>query len=101
MGCVSMETGLHGLQNIWNILHMNDGPMRIEHLDKPTHVSSLELLGQVHEEADGGHGVLQLVGLVPDLNWKAQVTDPYLIDAQLPMIALALLVGHRIRLRID
>ena len=62
-------------------------------------MSSLELLGQVDEEPDGGHGVLQLVGLVPDLNWKAQVTDPYLIDAQLPMIALALLVGHRIRLR--
>jgi hypothetical protein len=75
--------------------------MRIEDLDKPTHVSSLELLGQVHEEAYGGHGVLQFVSLVPNLNWKAQVADPYLVDAQLPMIALALLVGHRIRLRID
>jgi len=66
-----------------------------------TDVGALELLGQVHEEADGGHGVLQLRCFVPNLNGKTQVADTHLVDAQLAMIALALLVGHRRVLRMN
>jgi MYXO-CTERM domain-containing protein len=34
------------------------------------------------------------------LNREAQVADPHFVDAQLPVIALALLVGHRTRRRL-
>jgi hypothetical protein len=46
--------------------------------------------------ADGGDGVLRGARLVADLDGKAQPAHPDLVDAQLPVIRLALLVVHRI-----
>ena len=71
---------------------MNDGAMGVEHLDEPAHVGALEFLGQIHEHADGGDGVLHTARLVLNLNGKTQAAHAHLVDAQLAMVRFTLLV---------
>src|SRR4029077_1677306 len=51
-----------------------------------------KFLGQIDEHADGGDGVLEHPLLVPHANGKTQAADADFIDAQFPVVALALLV---------
>ena len=66
--------------------------MGIEHLDETAHVGAFEFLGQVHEHADGGDGVLHRARLVAHLDGEAQTAHADLVNAQFAVVALALLV---------
>ena len=69
---------------------MNDIAVGVEDLHKAAHVGAFELLGQVHEHANGGHGVLHLVRPVANLDGKAQSAHADFIDRQFPEIPVAL-----------
>ena len=71
-------------------------PVRVEHLDEPAHVGALEFMRQVHEQADGGDGVLQRPLLVADLDGEAQAAHADLVNAQFAVIGFALLVVHHL-----
>ena len=71
---------------------MDDVAVRVEHLEEAAHVRALEFLGQIHEHADGRHGVLHRARLVPHLDREAQTPHADLVNAQFPVVALALLV---------
>ncbi len=66
------ELGLHGVKDVGDVLHMDDVPVRIEHLDEPAHVGAFEFMRQIDEHPDGGDGVLQGALLVADLDGEAQ-----------------------------
>ena len=83
---------LQRMQNVLDIIYVHDAAMGVQHLDEPAHVRALELLRQVHKQPDRRHGILERMRLVPNLDRKAQATHPDLIDAQFPVVPLALLV---------
>ena len=87
-----LELRLHGVENVGDVLDVDDVAVRVEHLEEAAHVRAFELLGQVHEHADGRHRVLHRARLVPHLDREAQTPHADLVDAQLPVVALALLV---------
>ena len=71
---------------------MNDIAVGVEHFDKAAHVGAFELFGQIHEHPDRGNGILHGTRLVADLDGKSQAADAYFVDAQIAVVALALLV---------
>lgn len=93
-----VEFDLHRMENVGNIFHVNHAAMRVQHFDETAHVRAFELMGQIHEHANGRHGVLDDFFFVPDLNGKAQAAHADFVDAQFAMIALALFVVHDLNL---
>ena len=87
-----VELRLHRVKNILKVLDVDDIAMGIEHFEEAAHVRALELLRQVHEHADGRHGILHRVRLIAHLDGEAQLAHPHLVNAQLPVVAFALFV---------
>src|SRR6185503_561379 len=58
-------------------------------------VRAFEFLRQIHEHSNRRHRVLQRFGLVPNLDREAQPAHADFVDAQLAVVALALLVMQR------
>ena len=87
-----MKFSLHGVKDIGDVLDVDDVPMRIEHFEEAAHVRALEFLRQIHEKANGRDCILQGMGFVANLNGKSQPSHAHLVDAQLAVIALALLI---------
>ncbi len=75
-------------QNVPDVFHVDDAAVRVEHLDEPAHVRAFEFLRQIHEHADGRHGVLDAARLVAHLDGKAQSAHADLVNAQLARVAL-------------
>ena len=64
-------------------------------LDEPAHVRSLKFFGKIDKKPHERHRILErLGGFITDLNGKPEPPDTHLIDAELPKIRLALLVGQ-------
>ena len=87
-----LELLLHGVENVGDVLDVDHVAVRVEHLEEAAHVGAFEFLGQIHEHADGRNRVLHRARLVPHLDREAQTPHADLVDAQFPVIALALLV---------
>ena len=64
MGSFGVQANLEFGQHFGNILHRDLAMATIQYLDEATHVRALELVGKVHGQVDGGHGVLAFVVLV-------------------------------------
>ena len=92
---MSAQLGLHRVQNVRDVFHVNDFAMSVEHLHEAAHVGALEFLGQVHIHADGGDGVLRAVRLVADLDGKTHAAHTDLVDADFAVVASALHVMQR------
>ena len=88
----SLKLLLHRKQNVGDVLHVHHAAMAVKHFDETAHVGAFELLGQIHEHANGGDGVLHGAGLVANLDGEPQSTHADLVNAQLPVVAFALLV---------
>ena len=62
---------------------MDETAVFLENLDKATHVSAFELVGEVDSEGDGGDGVLGGVSTVADDDGVAESFDADLIDPEI------------------
>lgn len=71
----------------------------IEYLDKPAHVSTLELVGKVDIHVHRGDGVLTFLRFVPDRYRVGDGLDPDLFDIDSAAVQLALYVFHSGRWR--
>ena len=58
MRLFGIEAFLEMLENYLDVIDMNQRAMLIQHLDEPTHMRSLEMVGQIDREGDGGNRVL-------------------------------------------
>ena len=56
----SVQAYLHLAKDVREVLDVDDRAMRIEDLHEAAHVGALEFLGQIHEQAEGGHRVLEV-----------------------------------------
>ena len=76
-------------------LEINVAVEAIEDFNETAHVSTLELMGQVHIHVDFGHGILDFSGLVQHCDGIGDFLDANFPDIDSPMIALALNIFHR------
>lgn len=83
---------LHCSQNFADVLDMNRASMGVEDLNESAHVSALEVVRQIHEHSNGGNRVLESVGLVPDLDGKAQSAHPDFVYPQFAKVPFVLFV---------
>ena len=56
--------------------------MILQNLEEAAHVGAFELVGQVHGERDGGHGILGGAGAVTNDDGIAETLDTDLVDAE-------------------
>ena len=69
---------------------MDESAVFLENLDKATHVSAFELVGEVDGEGDGGDGILGSVSTVADDDGVAESFDADLIDPEISGIGRGL-----------
>src|SRR5436190_22890400 len=82
------------MEDVRDVLHMNDIAVRVEHFNETTHVRAFKFFGQIDEHADGCDSVLNTARLVADLDREPQATHADFVDAQIAMVAFALLIVH-------
>src|ERR1700761_9806153 len=82
------------LEDDLDIVDVNDRAVLIQHLDKPAHVSALEMVRQINCQRNRGYGVLGGMRFVPDLDREAEIgySDP--VDGHFPMVRLVLRVDE-------
>jgi len=73
---------------------MQDGTMQIERLDKATHVSSLEVVGEIYCQLNRGDRSLLKVILVAHADRVSEILDPDAVDRNLPVIGKILGIGQ-------
>jgi hypothetical protein len=64
----------------------------LENLDKATHVSAFELVGEVDSKSDGGDGILGSMSTIADDDGVAESFDADLIDPKISGIGRGLSV---------
>ena len=89
------EFGLHGKQDVLDILDVNYVAVGIEHLDEAAHVRPLKFFGQVDEHTDSRDCVLDAPLLIPHGDGESQAPYPDFVDAQFAIIPLTLFVVQR------
>jgi hypothetical protein len=62
---------------------VDEAAVFLENLDKATHVSAFELVGEVDSKSDGGNGILGGVSTVADDDGVAESFDADLIDPEI------------------
>src|SRR5215469_7742381 len=77
-------------QDDFNIVHMNEGAMFVQHFNEPAHVGPLEMMRQIDSQRDRGNRVLRRVRLVPDLDWEPEVRHANTVNGNLSVIGEAL-----------
>jgi len=93
MSCFGIEALTQGLQNSTQTLHLQDRPLRIEHLDETTHVRALVMVRQINGKLNHGHGaLLAALVTVAHTDRVTQIFHPDPVDGELPVIRLALRV---------
>lgn len=89
-----IELGLHCVQDVGDVFHVDHAAVGIEHFDEAAHVGAFEVMGQIDKHADGGDGVLDDFFFVADLDGEPQAANADFVDAQFAMVTLALFVVH-------
>ena len=81
-------------EEVADILGMQHGSVLLEHLEKTAHVRTLEFLGKLHGQLDGGNRALRFSRAHGHLDGEPQVFHPDLVDDDAPVVALALRVAQ-------
>ena len=77
-----MEFVLQGAKDFGDTLDMDEPTVVLKNLEETAHVRALELVGEIHGEGHGGHGVLGGAGTVADDDGIAEALYAYLVDPE-------------------